>query len=126
MPALNWLDEGLYKDKGIVDIISRSPNVLGVFSGDTHKLSLWNYMGKLYGSFPAVSYGIGGKTGWGGIILDGSKISEIFIKELTGETYDYCIGPQIQEGSFRFISAESLKEVHCWTLNSGSETLNQN
>ena len=40
MPALNWLDEGLYKDKGIVDIISRSANVLGVFSGDTHKLSL--------------------------------------------------------------------------------------
>jgi hypothetical protein len=109
MPALNWLDDGLYKDKGMVDIIIHSPNVLGVFSGHTHKQSLWHYMGKVYGSFPAVSYGIGDKTGWGGIILDGSEISEIFIKDLTGETYDDCTGSQLQEGSFRFLNAESFE-----------------
>lgn len=109
MPASNWLDDGLYKDKGMADIISRSDNVLGVFSGHTHKTSLWHYMDKLYGSFPAVSYGIGDKTGWGGILIDGRNIAGIFVKDLTGETYDDCIGFQEQRGEFRFLNAESFE-----------------
>lgn len=110
MPALNWLDEGIYRDKGMVDIIDSSDKVLGVFSGHTHKTSLWRYRDKLYGSFPAVCYGIGDKTGWGGIILDQGKIIKIFTKDICTISYDDCIGFSAREGSFRFVESEDFEK----------------
>lgn len=110
MPALNWLDEGIYRDKGMVDIIDSSDKVLGVFSGHTHKTSLWKYRDKLYGSFPAVCYGIGDRTGWGGIILDQGKIIKIFTKDICTVSYDDCIGFSAQGGSFRFIESEDFEK----------------
>ena len=109
MPALNWLDEGIYRDKGMVDIIDSSGKVLGVFSGHTHKTSLWRYRDKLYGSFPAVCYGIGDRTGWGGIILDQGKIVKIFTKDICTESYEDCSGFSLQQGSFRFLESEDFE-----------------
>jgi len=110
MPALNWLDEGIFRDKGMVDIIDSSEKVLGVFSGHTHKSSLWSYRDKVYGSFPAVCYGIGDKTGWGGIILDQEKIVKIFVKDICTESYDDCAGFRLQQGSFRFLESEDFEK----------------
>jgi 3',5'-cyclic AMP phosphodiesterase CpdA len=110
MPALNWLDEGIFRDKGMVDIIDSSEKVLGVFSGHTHKSSLWSYRDKVYGSFPAVCYGIGDKTGWGGIILDQEKIVKIFVKDICTESYDDCAGFRLQQGSYRFLESEDFEK----------------
>jgi 3',5'-cyclic AMP phosphodiesterase CpdA len=110
MPALNWLDEGIFRDKGMVDIIDSSEKVLGVFSGHTHKSSLWSYRDKVYGSFPAVCYGIGDKTGWGGIILDQEKIVKIFVKDIRTESYDDCAGFRLQQGSFKFLESEDFEK----------------
>ncbi len=104
LPAGNWTDEGgAYRDKGILDAIHRSPHVLGAFAGHSHIPSLWQYRRKFYGTFPSVAYGIGGNTGWGGILVDGDKIVGVFRKDLPGESYDDCTGPMVQEGSFFFM-----------------------
>ena len=110
MPAGNWTDGALYLDKDMIRLIHECPNVLGVFSGHTHKPSLWKYRGKMYGTFPSVGYSIGTCTGWGGIILNKEGIKGVFYKELSGESYDDCIGPRSQEGRFVFMEPESFEK----------------
>ncbi len=110
MPSGNWTDGALYLDKDMIRLIDECPNVMGVFSGHTHKPSLWKYRNKLYGTFPAVAYSIGTCTGWGGIILDDKGIKGVFYKELFGESYDDCIGPRYQEGKFVFMKPKSFEK----------------
>lgn len=109
MPAGNWTDGGLYLDRGMIDLINDSPHVLGVFSGHTHKSSLWKYLGKYYGTFPSVGYSIGDCTGWGGIIIDDQGIRGVFCKALHGESYDDCTGGRVQEGGFEFLAPRSFE-----------------
>jgi Icc protein len=107
LPVGNWVDEeSIFRDREVWEMIDRTPNVLGIFSGHVHAARLWQFRRKLYGTFPAVAYGIGDNTGWGGIVLQGDRIAAVFKKDLYGESCDMNSGLHTQAGHFRFMDAE--------------------
>lgn len=107
LPVGNWVDEvSRFRDKAVWELLDSCPRVAGVLSGHVHAPQLWQYRRKLYCTFPAVAYGIGAQTGWGGFVVAEGAIKDIFMKSLAGESYDLLSEFSVQAGEFSFLKPE--------------------
>lgn len=82
LPAGCWIDGYTVKDLDLWKMITDNPWIKGVLSGHSHHPRRFAFHGKDYTTFPAVAYGVGAPTGWGGVILRNGKIAEVFFKPL--------------------------------------------
>jgi len=104
----SWVDAvSIFEDREVWQMLDASPHILGCFSGHVHYPRLWQLRRKLYCTFPALAYGIGAGTGWGGIVIREGRIAAVFYKELFDESYDMVTGALAhQEGKFVFMEPE--------------------
>lgn len=109
----NWVDQiSIFEDREVWQMMNGCQHIKGFFSGHVHYPRLWQFHKKLYGTFPALAYGIGAGTGWGGIVLRDGQIAEVFYKEIFGESRDLNAGrTTFQNGRHVFMEVE-LFEGH--------------
>lgn len=109
----NWVDQvSIFEDREVWRLLDSCPHIVGFFSGHVHYPRLWRFHKKLYCTFPALAYGIGAGTGWGGIVMRGGEIADVFYKEIVGESHDFNAGAtRMQTGKHVFMEAE-LFESH--------------
>jgi 3',5'-cyclic AMP phosphodiesterase CpdA len=104
----NWVDDFRQQHWSTFELLDRTPCVKAVLSGHTHKAAAWKYRQKTHVVFPSVAYGIGEPCGWGVVVLGADAVHSVFIKELTGTTYDHpSDASSARPGSFRRLPAEN-------------------
>lgn len=104
----NWVDAvSTFEDREVWEMLNASPYILGCFSGHVHYPRLWQLRKKLYCTFPALAYGIGAGTGWGGLVIREGRIAGVFYKEIFDESFDMVAGVrERQAGKFVFMTPE--------------------
>lgn len=109
LPAGCWIDEYTVRDLDLWKLINGNPWVMGVLSGHSHHPRRFTFHEKDYTVFPAVAYGVGGPTGWGGVILRSGKIAEVFYKPLVTDYMDENERrPRSQSGYPVFLPSEDF------------------
>lgn len=111
LPVGNWIDDK-FPDVELWRLIDSFPQVKAVLSGHNHTHNLWRYRDKLHVVFPATSYSVGTLTGWGGLLIGAGEVENVFVKELTGPSFNSIYPTQLQkqEGSIHLLEERNFEE----------------
>ena len=111
LPVGNWIDDR-FPDIGLCELINQYPQVQAVLSGHNHTHHAWKYWEKLHIVFPSTSYAVGTFTGWGGILIRGGKVEDVFAKELTGPRFNSIHPGKLfdQPGSLHVLEPKNFEE----------------
>lgn len=111
LPVGNWIDDK-FPDIGLCELINQCPQVEAVLSGHNHTHHTWKYWDKLHIVFPSTSYAVGTFTGWGGILIRGGKVEDVFAKELTGPSFNSVYPGRLfdQYGSLHVLEPKNFEE----------------
>jgi hypothetical protein len=107
----NWVDDYSLRDRRSFDLIDGCPAVRAVMAGHTHKAAHWVYRGTRHVVFPSLAYGIPDPSGWGVLLLDGSDVRAVFVKDVALSSYDSVrCRMHSSDGGFRELPAAPYED----------------